>query len=62
MKIGDKAKVKVLDKYIYQGKVIGIIGEFAQVEVPVYYGNHNQSNIIVEDKVENLQEVPKPPK
>lgn len=62
MIIGDKAKVEVLNKYIYQGKVVAIVGEFAQVEVPVYYGKHNQESIIVEDRIENLKPVNKPPK
>lgn len=62
MIIGDKAKIKVLNKYFVQGEVIAIIGEFAKVEVPVYYGKHNQPTIIVEDKVENLIPVKKPKK
>ena len=60
MIVWDKAKIKVLNKYFIQGEVIAIIGEFAKVEVPVYYGKHNQPSITVEDKVENLIPVKKP--
>ena len=60
MIVGDKAKIKVLNKYFIQGEVIAIIGEFAKVEVPVYYGKHIQPSITVEDKIENLIPVKKP--
>ena len=60
MIVGDTAKIKVLNKYFAQGEVIAIIGEFAKVEVPVYYGKHNQPSITVEDKIENLIPVKKP--
>lgn len=62
MQIGNDVRIKILNKYICRGKVVNIIGEFAQVEVPVYYGAHNQPTITVEDKVENLLEIPKAPK
>lgn len=60
MIVGDKAKIKVLNKYFIQGEVIAIIGEFAKVEVPVYYGKYIQPSITVEDKIENLIPVKKP--